>query len=231
MANSYTGRLKLAKPDLDDPRWDLQWNANADSVDALAAIGGLCVAPAEVPSVTLSVVVSAGSFVMLSGLALAYAGGTLTLPDDATTYLWLSDGGGLLSGPAWPAGPCVPLAVVDTAAGAVLAVADARVVLATVGAPPVYAVRLVSGNTTLADTDYAVLVDATVGPVTITIPTAAGRPGRAFCVKKIDASANAVTIAPTSGQVDGAASKVLTAQWKAAEVVAHGANYYVLGGV
>lgn len=57
-------------------------------------------------------------------------------------------------------------------------------------------------------------VDATAGPVTVTLNAAifAGFPS--VTVKKIDATANAVTVTPNIGTIDGAASLSWSTQWQ-----------------
>jgi hypothetical protein len=67
-----------------------------------------------------------------------------------------------------------------------------------------------TANYTAAATDHTILVDASAGNVTITLPTAASIAGREYCIKRIDTSANTVTIATTSSQtIDNAASDSL----------------------
>ena len=61
MATSYTPNTKLGKPAVADRNWNVPLNANADLLDALAPIGGLCVSPVEVPSASLNVRVAPGS--------------------------------------------------------------------------------------------------------------------------------------------------------------------------
>lgn len=53
-------------------------------------------------------------------------------------------------------------------------------------------------NYSLATTDYFVPVDATSGPITISLPAAAtaGLSGKIYSIMKIDATGNLVTIAP-----------------------------------
>jgi hypothetical protein len=58
-------------------------------------------------------------------------------------------------------------------------------------------------------------VDATAGPVSITLP-ATTTPGYMFVIKKTDASANAVTVV---GTIDGAANYSLPARWNFVRVV------------
>lgn len=71
----------------------------------------------------------------------------------------------------------------------------------------------VTDNTTLHNEHYTVIVDATSGVKTITLPTAAGNPGRIFIIQKGDVSANAVTVTPTTPDtINGLANKSLAAQ-------------------
>lgn len=90
-------------------------------------------------------------------------------------------------------------------------------------------VRSVSADATLTDLDSVVLVDATSGAKTITLPGAASVSGKQLKVKKTDASANAVTVAPASGQkIDGAASYSLSAQNKYCCLVSDGTNWFIV---
>lgn len=74
-----------------------------------------------------------------------------------------------------------------------------------------------------------ILVDATAGAVTITLPTAAV--GYApISVKKTDGSANAVTVQRAgAATIDGATTYVLSAQYDSVQVIADGANWSVIG--
>lgn len=79
---------------------------------------------------------------------------------------------------------------------------------------------------TLVSSDFAVDVNATGGAVTITLPTAINNNGRQYRVTKVDASANAVTISTTASQtINGAATKVLAAQWSSLMLWSDGANW------
>lgn len=79
---------------------------------------------------------------------------------------------------------------------------------------------------TLTEANDICLVDATGGAVTITLPTAAGKPGRTYTVKKIDASANAVTVdGDGSETIDGAANVSLAAQWDSVRLFSDGTNW------
>ena len=74
----------------------------------------------------------------------------------------------------------------------------------------------IGANYTATLQDEVILVDATAAPRTITLPTIAnGRcMNKLFTIKKIDASANAVTIdADGAETIDGALTQSLPAQW------------------
>ena len=77
-----------------------------------------------------------------------------------------------------------------------------------------YPVIAVTANYSVSVVDQTILVDATAGPVTVTLISAAWTPNT-YTVKKTDGSANAVTIAVASGEhIDGATTQTLTAQWQ-----------------
>lgn len=91
-----------------------------------------------------------------------------------------------------------------------------------------YPVTTKSANYTAIAFDQVILVDASNGAVTITLPTATGRTDP-LTVKKTDVSANTVTLAAASGQsIDSAATKVLSAQWEKITVIPSGGNWYVV---
>jgi hypothetical protein len=74
-------------------------------------------------------------------------------------------------------------------------------------------INTVSINTTLDSTYGTVLVDASGGNVTITLPNAVGISGKIFSIKKIDSTANIVTVATTSSQtIDGKNTSLLGIQ-------------------
>jgi len=91
-----------------------------------------------------------------------------------------------------------------------------------------YPVRSVNANTTVRVIDEVLLVDASGGNRTITLISAVATPN-SYTVKKIDNSANTVTIATTGGQtIDSGTTKVLAAQWDTATVIPSGGNWYVV---
>lgn len=68
--------------------------------------------------------------------------------------------------------------------------------------------------------------DATSAAFTIILPPVLSGYDE-IVVKKVDASANAVTVAPASGTIDGAASYQLVAQWSTVVLNSDGTNWYV----
>jgi len=78
--------------------------------------------------------------------------------------------------------------------------------------------RTVTSSLTLDQLDSVVIVDATSGPVTVTLLAISKNPRR-ICVKKWDATANAVTVVGGGGElIDGSASAVLSAQYDAIDL-------------
>jgi len=85
---------------------------------------------------------------------------------------------------------------------------------------------------TITDQDDVILGNASGGAFSVTLPTAIGRQGRIFTVKKTDSSGNAVTISTTGGQtIDGAVSVSLGAQFSSRMVMSDGANWSVLASI
>jgi hypothetical protein len=91
------------------------------------------------------------------------------------------------------------------------------------------AIRNVSGNTTIGDTDEYIFVNTTSTSVTITLPTAIGRDGQIYTIKRINAGSNPVTITNNSSQlIDGMNSVLLTSQWAFITVVANGSTWMIV---
>lgn len=86
----------------------------------------------------------------------------------------------------------------------------------------------VYGNITLpsiADQTITVLANATGGNITVTIPTSIIG---TYNVKKIDSSANTVTIVPSSGTIDGGASTIISQQYASISCIGNGTNLDIL---
>ena len=74
-----------------------------------------------------------------------------------------------------------------------------------------------------------ILGDATSSGITISLPTAASSTGRLYAIKKIDSSANTVTIdANSSETIDGAVTKTLSAQWETVTLQCDGSAWFVV---
>ncbi len=98
----------------------------------------------------------------------------------------------------------------------------------TVSATVVLSVITKTANYTISAADDVILGDATAGSITITLPTAVGIV-KSFTVKKVDSSANTVTINTTGGQtIDGSASIVISVQNTSKTVVSDNANWQLI---
>lgn len=86
-----------------------------------------------------------------------------------------------------------------------------------------------AGAYTATDSDIIIVCDASSGAFTITLPTAVGRRGKAFYIKKTDATANAVTIdADGAETIDGALTQVIAMQYNSLSLVSDGSNWHIL---
>jgi hypothetical protein len=94
-----------------------------------------------------------------------------------------------------------------------------------------HAVNSYTANRTLDNTDGTALVSAASGNVTITLPTAVGRKGHIYLIKRTDSTtANTVTVATTSSQtIDGATTYVkLWAQYTFVQVQSDNSNWQII---
>jgi len=72
-------------------------------------------------------------------------------------------------------------------------------------------------------------VNATSGAVTVTLPAAASNTGMRVSIKKIDASANAVTIDGNGSEtIDGATTSSLASQYDVATLICDGTEWFSL---
>lgn len=77
--------------------------------------------------------------------------------------------------------------------------------------------------------DYTILCNASTGIITITLPTAVGIGGRIYVIKKIDSSANAITIDGNGSEtIDGAATQVLSAVFESMTIQSNGTAWYII---
>lgn len=95
--------------------------------------------------------------------------------------------------------------------------------------PEILLIVAKSGAYTLTAEDGLVIADASGGTFTLTLPTAVGITGRVYRVKKIDATANVVTVDANGAEtIDGAVTATLTIQYEAITVVSDGTEWWVL---
>jgi hypothetical protein len=85
-----------------------------------------------------------------------------------------------------------------------------------------------TANYTASKEDAYIFMDATAGALTVTVPLATTMPGVVLTIKKIDASANAVTIAAT---IDGAASPTLATQYKSKTIQSDGTRWNTIASI
>lgn len=91
-------------------------------------------------------------------------------------------------------------------------------------------VSAVTTDYTALQSDYTIKVNATGGNRTITLPPAASNTGRIYIIKKTDASANTVIIDGNGSEtIDGAATKVLSAQNEVVTIQSDSANWIIVG--
>ena len=82
----------------------------------------------------------------------------------------------------------------------------------------------------LADcgTDCQITVDASGGNRTITLYASSSNSGWQIKIKKIDSSANTVTVdANSSEQIDGSTTQVIEAQYTSLSLVCDGSNWHI----
>lgn len=81
----------------------------------------------------------------------------------------------------------------------------------------------------IAGADNIIQVDATSGALIITLPVASSSLNAEYTIKKIDASANAVTIQGNGADtIDGSNTQLLNVQWASRTVVCNGASWILI---
>lgn len=91
------------------------------------------------------------------------------------------------------------------------------------------AIVTVTATMTIGAAHRTVLVDASSGAVVINLPAASLNANRILNVKKIDASANTVTIDPNSSEtIDGATTKVISTQWTNVRFQCNGTAWFII---
>ena len=92
-----------------------------------------------------------------------------------------------------------------------------------------FAVNSVMANYTATASDRVILCDATGNSITVSLPSASGITGRVYTIKRIDSSANTVTIDPDGSEtIDGASTYSLSSQWDFVTIVSDGSNWVII---
>lgn len=87
--------------------------------------------------------------------------------------------------------------------------------------------RTVTASATLTLSDDIVFADATLGPLVVTLPSASSASGNGVFVKKIDTTANAVTIIGTD-PIDGMTSVQIAAPYTCLTLFASFSGWFII---
>jgi uncharacterized protein YqkB len=86
-----------------------------------------------------------------------------------------------------------------------------------------------TGTYTLDTTYDVVLCNCAGGAITLNLPAVATSEGFEYTIKKIDSSANAVTIDGNASElIDGATTQTINYQWTSATIVCDGSAWYIV---
>jgi len=88
---------------------------------------------------------------------------------------------------------------------------------------------ITASSDTLDDTNYTVLCDCTSNAITINLPAASSSSWRVYNIKKIDSSANAITIDWNwSETIDWATTQLITWQYTNIKIQSDGTEWFIL---
>ena len=126
--------MRLGKPTRSERNWDIPLNTNLDVLDAVTAIGSLTVTALELPSQSLQVRVTGGSYLRSDSTIASFAGvSSLTILANSQIMLWLTDSGALVTGLQFPATFHLRLASVTTNLTTIASISDQRIQCAVAG--------------------------------------------------------------------------------------------------
>jgi hypothetical protein len=93
--------------------------------------------------------------------------------------------------------------------------------------PPVVTARTSSFTETTLKGRVISICDAATGNITVTLPDCATCSGMYYTAKKIDASANTVTLDPNGAQtIDGVSTAVISVQYTSVTIFSNGSTWY-----
>lgn len=85
---------------------------------------------------------------------------------------------------------------------------------------------------TATTSDYTVRCNAAAGVMSVNLPAAASCAGSLMAIKKIDATANAVTIDPAGAEtIDGAATLAMSTQYGCTVIQSNGVSWDVISAI
>jgi len=92
------------------------------------------------------------------------------------------------------------------------------------------AIRTVSANATIADTDNTILANTSSASITLTLPSPSGIAGRIYTIKKIGSGGidNELTISPNGGTIDGGSSYKIYNDYTYVTLQTDGTNWYII---
>lgn len=92
-----------------------------------------------------------------------------------------------------------------------------------------YPIRTVTNTTTVSNTDYTILADATSGAITINLPSASTVNGMVVNVKKINNTANNITIDPNGAElIDFGSTFTLSTYLQTAMIQSNGVSWFII---
>jgi hypothetical protein len=92
-----------------------------------------------------------------------------------------------------------------------------------------YTIKTISETYVASIYDSVLLVNATGANVVITLPQASTVLGKRYDIKKIDATANTVTITTyMSETIDGTTTQLLANQYTSLTFISDGSNWYIV---
>jgi hypothetical protein len=92
------------------------------------------------------------------------------------------------------------------------------------------AIRTVTADATISDTDNTVLANTSTSGIVLTLPTPTGMTGRIYTIKKIGTGGidNDLTITPTSATIDGGSSYKIYNDWTYVTLQTDGTDWYII---
>lgn len=88
---------------------------------------------------------------------------------------------------------------------------------------------ITASSDTLDANNYTVLCDASSNAITINLPAAASHNGREYNVKKIDSTANTITVDGNGSEtIDGSTTAIITEQYASITVQSDGSNWHIV---